>query len=182
MLAPVVFSVVFMFTVHIDLIRSLLLSPRNRQGREGGVIHTQVARRKVGIWPPAGSIGQSSDHLMRRADSLEKIWMLKKIEDRRRRQKQRMRQLNSITDSVDTNLSKFWEVVKDREAWHAVVHEIAKSRTRLSDWTATTGIYYYPLCHTGMPPFAQLHVTARVREERKMRGSGPSEMTRLGCL
>ena len=70
---------------------------------------------------------------MRRADSLEKIWMLKKIEDRRRRQKQRMRQLNSITDSVDTNLSKFWEVVKDREAWHAVVHEIAKSRTRLSD-------------------------------------------------
>ena len=81
---------------------------------------------------------------------------------------------------MDTNLSKFWEIVKDREAWHAVVHEIAKSQTQLTTWTASAGIYCYPVCHTGMPPSAQLRLTARVREKRKMRGSGPSEMARPG--
>ena len=68
-------------------------------------------------------------HLMRRTDSLEKTLMLGKIEGRRRRGRQRMRWLGGITDSMDMNFSKLQEIVKDREAWHAAVHEITKSRT-----------------------------------------------------
>ena len=88
-------------------------------------------------------------HLMWRADSLEKTLMPGKIEGKSRQGRQRMRWLVSITDSVGMNLSKLWEMEKGQGAWHATVHEVAKSRTWLSDWTTTAGEMTVP----GSMPF-----------------------------
>ena len=81
---------------------------------------------------------QYFSQLMRRADSLEKALMLGKIEGKRRRGQRRMRWLDNITDSIDMNLSKVWEVAEDRGAWHTAVHGLTRSQTLLSHQMPTT--------------------------------------------
>ena len=94
-------------------------------------------------------------HLLQRANSLEKTLMLGNIEGKKRREWQRTRWLDSITNSMRMSLSKLQEIVKDRETWHAAVHEVGKGQTRLSDWTTAT------LCNCAKGTQACIHVWTR---------------------
>ena len=87
---------------------------------------------------------QCFGHLMRRVDSLEKTLMLGGIGGMRSRGRQRMRWLDGITDWMDVSLSELWELVMDREVWHAAIHGVAKSRTLLSDSTELNGLVVFP--------------------------------------
>ena len=102
---------------------------------------------------------QYFSHLMWRADSLEKTQMLWKKKGKRRRRRQRMRWLDRITDSMDMNLSKLQEIVKDRESWHAAVHGVTKNQALLSDWTELMQVTHIKFILQWLVVYSQSSVT-----------------------
>ena len=109
------------------------IRPVNPKGNQSWIFigRTDAKAEAPVLWPSNG-----------KNDSLEKTWMLRKIEGRGRKRWQRLRWLDGITDSVGMSLSSLWEIVKEREVWHAAVHYVTKSWTWLNDWT-TTRLHYY---------------------------------------
>ena len=118
-------------------------------------------------------------HLMWRADSLEKTLMLGTIEGRRRRGRQRMRWLDGITDSTDMGLGGLWELVMDREAWHAAVHGVAKSQAQLSDWTELNRVAFVKDSHFNRRLIFFLELLKERREVESTRVASTSPHSNL---
>ena len=123
---------------------------------------------------------QHFGHLMQRANSLEKTLMLGKIESKRRRGQQRMRWLDSITDSTDMNLSKPWEIVEDRWAWCVAVHRVEKSQAWLSDWKTSSSLAHLAMSTRRGPPNSVLHRKVPCQGQTE-NGEGRHGSLRLQC-